>query len=156
MQKQRTPLSQPSNARAETERRGGEGRARAMSSSSRSEAELKKEAHAFGLDMKNTTLTPQMIALLDRIRDLDKEPPTIVPPGSRRSAEEQDASVEIHKRVNPGYVEMPYKAKTAMDFVYKPPPDFSRAYLKKKSDCDFQGYANTAILLHVDLKKTSH
>ena len=42
------------------------------------------------------------------------------------------------------------------DFLYKPPPDFTKAFLKKKSDCDFQGFAAEAILKHVDLKKTSH
>ena len=41
-------------------------------------------------------------------------------------------------------------------FNYLPPPDFSRMFLKKESDCGFQKYAAEAILKHVDLKKTSH
>lgn len=121
-----------------------------------SEADYAKQAHALGLDMSTGKLTPKMIQLLDQIRDLDKEACPIEYPGTRRSEKDVAASVEIHKRVNPGYVEMPYKASTEMQYRYLPPPDFSKAYLKKKSDCDFQGFATEAILKHVDLKKTSH
>ena len=66
------------------------------------------------------------------------------------------ASVEIHKRVNPGYVEMPYVSSSQRAYEYKPPPDFTKAFLKKESDCKVQKYAAEAILKHVDLKKTSH
>ena len=106
--------------------------------------------------MSTGKLTPKMIAVLDTIRNLDKDPCPIEYPGTQRAEQDVAASVEIHKRVNPGYVELPYKASTNTQFKYLPPPDFSKAYLKKKSDCDFQGFASEAILKHVDLKKTSH
>lgn len=67
-----------------------------------------------------------------------------------------EASTAIHKRVNPGYVETPYRSTNTEMFNYVPPPDFSRMFLKKESDCGFQKYAAEAILKHVDLKKTSH
>ena len=118
--------------------------------------QLEKEAVRFGLNPKVKKLTPVQIKLLERIRDLDKEPYPLTYPGTTRSAEQVAASIEMHKRVNPGYVDMPYKCSSQEQFKYYPPPDFSRAYLKKKSDCDFQGFANEAILKHVDLKKTSH
>ena len=50
---------------------------------------------------------------------------------------------------------MPYKSSNHLQFKYYP-PHFSRAFLKKKSDCDFQGFGHIAKLLHVDLNKTSH
>ena len=62
----------------------------------------------------------------------------------------------MHKRVNPGYVEMPYESSNARDFKFVPPPDFTREYLKADSDCAFQKFAAEAILKHVDLNKTSH
>lgn len=66
------------------------------------------------------------------------------------------ASKAMHKRINPGFVEMPYQSTNSMEYKYIPAPDFSTAYLKSKSDCDFQGFAAEAILKHVDLNKTSH
>jgi hypothetical protein len=66
------------------------------------------------------------------------------------------ASKAMHKRINPGFVEMPYQSTNSMEYKYIPAPDFSTTYLKCKSDCDFQGFAAAAILKHVDLNKTSH
>jgi len=115
------------------------------------------EAASYGLDASSGKgLTDYQMALLDRIRALDEKPPITNFSGTSRTAAQVASSVEIHKRVNPGYVEMPYTATSQTDFEYKPPPDFTKAFLKKKSDCDFQGYASEAILKHVDLKKTSH
>ena len=114
------------------------------------------EAEALGLsDTNSKPLTAYQKQLLDTIRNIDATPfqPAPVP---SRSAPHVAASVEIHKRVNPGYVEMPYRATTELAFEYKPAPGFTKAFLKKKSDCDFQGFAAEAILKHVDLKKTSH
>ena len=51
---------------------------------------------------------------------------------------------------------MPYKSSNAAAYSYMPPPDFTKQYLKKDSDCKFQKYAAEAILKHVDLKKTAH
>ena len=51
---------------------------------------------------------------------------------------------------------MPYQSTNSLMFKYVPPPDFSRNFLKKESDCGFQKFAAEAILKHVDLKKTSH
>ena len=62
----------------------------------------------------------------------------------------------MHKRLNPGYVEMPYRSSNSLDYKYTPPPDFTREYLKADSDCQFQKFASEAILKHVDLNKTSH
>lgn len=116
-----------------------------------------KEAESLGIaDAKDTGLTAYQISLLDKIRDLNKHPPQTRYSGTMRSEAQVAASVEIHKRVNPGYVEMPYCANSQVDFAYKPPPDFTKAFLKKDSDCKFQKYAAEAILKHVDLKKTSH
>ena len=115
-----------------------------------------KEAEALGLGDGPKPLTAYQKQLLDTIRNIDAVPPQVKANASERTAEQQAASVEIHKRVNPGYVEMPYKATTALSFTYKPPPDFTKAFLKKDSDCKFQKYAAEAILKHVDLKKTSH
>jgi hypothetical protein len=66
------------------------------------------------------------------------------------------ASKAIHKRINPGFVDMPYQSTNSAEYKYIPAPDFSTCYLKTKSDCDFQGFAAQAILKHVDLNKTSH
>ena len=116
-----------------------------------------KEAESLGLqDVADNGLTPYQVQLLDKIRNINAKPPTVAYSGSMRTEAQQAASVEIHKRVNPGYVEMPYVAGSQVDFAYKPPPDFTKAFLKKDSDCAFQKYAAEAILKHVDLKKTSH
>ena len=116
-----------------------------------------KEAEALGLqDVKTTPLTDYQKQLLDTIRNMDAVPPNPAPQTGSRTAEQVAASVEIHKRVNPGYVEMPYRSSTLLAYEYKPPPDFTKAFLKKDSDCKFQKYAAEAILKHVDLKKTSH
>ena len=101
-------------------------------------------------------LTPYQISLLERVRRANTDPIIAEPNASKRSPAQKAASVEMHKRLNPGYVEMPYKASSAMAFVYRPPPDFTKAFLKKDSDCKFQKYAAEAILKHVDLNKTSH
>ena len=114
-----------------------------------------KQAEALGVKGKGG-LTAYQKEILDKIKNMDATPCPMVYPGSRRTDEQEAASTEIHKRVNPGYVDMPYTATSQVDFQYKPPPDFTKAFLKKESDCAFQKYASQAILLHVDLKKTSH
>jgi hypothetical protein len=129
----------------------------AMSSAELSKQVYEKEAEALGIsDPGSKPLTEYQKKLLDEIRAVDATPFVPISNASQRSAEAIAASQEIHKRVNPGYVEMPYKASSAMAFVYRPPPDFTKAFLKKESDCKFQKYAAEAILKHVDLKKTSH
>ena len=101
-------------------------------------------------------LTPYQMSLLERVRRANTDPLNISPNASKRPEEMQAASVEMHKRVNPGFVEMPYKSSNTVDYKYVPPPDFTREYLKAESDCGFQKFAAEAILKHVDLKKTSH
>ena len=96
------------------------------------------------------------MSLLERVRRANTDPLNISPNASKRPEEMQAASVEMHKRVNPGFVEMPYKSSNTVDYKYVPPPDFTREYLKAESDCGFQKFAAEAILKHVDLKKTSH
>ena len=107
-------------------------------------------------EMLKDGLTPYQRSLLERVRKCNTEPIIKYPRASQRSKAAQEASIEIHKRVNPGYVDIPYQSTNELAFKYLPAPGFSKAFLKKKSDCDFQGFANTAILLHVDLNKTSH
>ena len=101
-------------------------------------------------------LTPYQISLLERVRKANTDPIVKYPRASRRPEAAQAASVEIHKRLNPGYVEMPYESSNTRDYKYIPPPDFTREYLKADSDCKFQKFAAEAILKHVDLNKTSH
>ena len=116
-----------------------------------------KEAEQLGLhDSNSKPLTAYQKQLLDTIRAIDAIPSNPPAHVSTRTTTQIAASVEIHKRVNPGYVEMPYRSTTSTAFEYKPPPDFTTAFLKKDSDCAFQKYAAEAILKHVDLKKTSH
>mmetsp|Transcript_75014 Transcript_75014/g.225488 ORF Transcript_75014/g.225488 Transcript_75014/m.225488 type:complete len:157 (-) Transcript_75014:380-850(-) len=118
-----------------------------------------KEAEVLGLqsgDMAEASLTPYQKSLLQKIRSIEAEPIRVVPNASRRSAEQIEASTSIHKRVNPGFVDLPYKSTNTEMFTYLPAPDFSKNFLKKDSDCGFQKYAAEAILKHVDLKKTSH
>ena len=118
--------------------------------------DYEKEAEALGLEVKANGLTAKQKGLLDRIKMIDAHPCPIEDPATTRTEAQVAESVLIHKRVNPGYVEMPYKSSNHLQFKYYPPPDFSRAFLKKKSDCDFQGFGHIAKLLHVDLNKTSH
>ena len=101
-------------------------------------------------------LTPYQISLLERVRKANTDPIIAEPNASKRSPAQKAASVEMHKRLNPGYVEMPYRSSSALDYKYTPPPDFTREYLKADSDCQFQKFASEAILKHVDLNKTSH
>ena len=114
------------------------------------------EAESLGLEKSSNGLTAKQMDLLDQIRNINVPPMPIRDPATTRTAEQVSASVQIHKRVNPGYVDIPYQSTNELAFKYLPAPGFSKAFLKKKSDCDFQGFANTAILLHVDLNKTSH
>ena len=125
---------------------------------------IEKEDRALGVDtigdniakeMKDG-LTPYQQGLLDRVRRANTGPIVVYARKSQRPQKDIEASQEIHKRINPGYVEMPYRSTNSMAFLYTPPPDFTKAFLKKDSDCKFQKYAAEAILKHVDLKKTSH
>lgn len=99
------------------------------------------------------TLTPYQRGLLETVQRLHTEPITTKPPGTTRSEEQVQASVQIHKRINPGYVEAPYTSTSASAFKYLPAPDFTRDHLRTSSDCRFQEYAAECILKHVDLKK---
>ena len=128
-----------------------------MSSAELSKQVYEKEAEALGIsDPGSKPLTEYQKKLLDEIRAVDATPFVPINNASQRPAEAIAASQEIHKRVNPGYVEMPYVSTNVTDYTYRPPPDFTREYLKADSDCKFQKYAAEAILKHVDLKKTSH
>ena len=127
-------------------------------------AEFTKEAYdrelsALGMhsdDPSSSNLTTYQMELLDKIRAINAVPCAANPHVTSRTETQVAASVEIHKRVNPGYVEIPYVSSNSMAYAYTPPPDFTKAFLKKDSDCKFQKYAAEAILKHVDLKKTSH
>jgi len=102
------------------------------------------------------TLTPYQQSLLQTVHRLHTDPIETKYPGARRSEAQIKASVEIHKRINPGYVEVPYSATTESSYAYQPAPDFTRDHLRTKSDCGFQEYMAEAIKKHVDLKKTAH
>ena len=115
-----------------------------------------KEAELYGIKDGATGLKPEHKALLDTIRGIDAEPVTTVYPGTTRTQEQVDFSMQIHKRVNPGYVEMPYESSNTRDFGYKPPPDFTREYLKSDSDLHFAKFAAAALSHSVPLNKTSH
>ena len=71
-------------------------------------------------------LTPYQISLLERVRRANTDPIIAEPNASKRSPAQKAASVEMHKRLNPGYVEMPYESSNTRDYKYKPPPDFTR------------------------------
>lgn len=101
-------------------------------------------------------LTPYQIQLLEKVRRVNSEPIRAEPQVSKRDSEQIAASVEIHKRINPGYVDMPMVSTNTAAFKYVPPPDFTREYAKADSDCGFQKYLDAAILKHVDLKSTAH
>ena len=66
------------------------------------------------------------------------------------------ASQAIHKRVNSGYVDIPYESSNSRDFKYRFPPDFTREYLKSDSDLHFAKFAAAALKHSVPLNKTSH
>ena len=101
-------------------------------------------------------LTPYQLSLLERVRRANTDPIIVEANASKRSPAQKAASQEMHKRVNPGFVEMPYRSSSALDYKYTPPPDFTREYMKADSDCQFQKYKSKAIMMHVDLNKTSH
>ena len=107
-------------------------------------------------EMLKDGLTPYQRSLLERVRKCNTEPIIKYPRASQRSKAAQEASIEIHKRVNPGYVEMPYESSNTRDFGYKPPPDFTREYLKSDSDLHFAKFAAAALSHSVPLNKTSH
>lgn len=96
------------------------------------------------------------MSLLERVRRANTDPLNISPNASKRSEAEQAASIEMHKRVNPGFVEMPYKSSNTVDYKYVPPPDFTREYLKSDSDLHFAKFAAAALSHSVPLNKTSH
>ncbi len=100
-------------------------------------------------------LTLKQRGYIEKVDALHKAPllPTKITP---RTPEQIEASQKIHKRVNPGYVDLPYKSTSEMEFKYHPAPDFTRDYLKADSDIGFQKYVSQAILKGVDLRKTSH
>mmetsp|Transcript_59900 Transcript_59900/g.129842 ORF Transcript_59900/g.129842 Transcript_59900/m.129842 type:complete len:132 (-) Transcript_59900:366-761(-) len=101
-------------------------------------------------------LSPYQQSLLKKVQTMHTEPIVTTSPGANRSPDKVNKSMQLHKRINPGYVDMPWTTSNSSEFTYRPPPDFSRDYLRASSDCKFQEYAAEAILKHVDLKKTSH
>lgn len=100
-------------------------------------------------------LTVKQLGILEKVARMHSDPivTKLVP---QRSPPQVAASKAMHKRTNPGYVDLPYQSTNSMEFKYVPPPDFTRDYHKSKSDCDFQGFAAEAILKGINLNKTSH
>ena len=90
------------------------------------------------------------------MRRANTDPIVKYPRKSERPEADQLASVEIHKRVNPGYVEMPYESSNSRDYKYMAAPDFTREYLKSDSDLHFAKFAAAALTHSVPLNKTSH
>ena len=101
-------------------------------------------------------LTPYQLSLLEKVRRANTDPIVKYPRKSERPEADQLASVEIHKRVNPGYVEMPYESSNSRDYKYMAAPDFTREYLKSDSDLHFAKFAAAALTHSVPLNKTSH
>ena len=101
-------------------------------------------------------LTATQRDLLVKIHRIKSEPIVTTHGGTTRSDEDVATSRNINKRINPGYVDMPYRSSNSVNYAYVPPVSFSRAFLKKESDCGFQKYAAAAILSGVNLKKTGH
>ena len=100
-------------------------------------------------------LTKKQIGLIEKVDQLQRDP--ILPhPLPERAPEQIRASKNLHKRINPGFVDMAYKSSNQLDYKYLPAPDFTRDFLKAESDIGFQKYLTEAILKGVDLKKTSH
>eukprot|EP00316_Scyphosphaera_apsteinii_P026243 CAMPEP_0119312572 /NCGR_PEP_ID=MMETSP1333-20130426/26890_1 /TAXON_ID=418940 /ORGANISM="Scyphosphaera apsteinii, Strain RCC1455" /LENGTH=138 /DNA_ID=CAMNT_0007317215 /DNA_START=40 /DNA_END=456 /DNA_ORIENTATION=+ len=95
-------------------------------------------------------------SMLDKVSQIHSTPITTKPSGTNRSAEDVASSVNMHKRINPGFVELPWKTSNEEQFKYQAPPDFSKDYMKVPSDANFGLYLDEAIRKHVDLKKTAH
>jgi len=100
-------------------------------------------------------LSPFQQTMLDKVHEIHTTPITTNPSGTNRPAAQVERSISIHKRINPGYVDLPWTT-SASDFKYQPPPDFTSDYLNRPSDAKFQHYMDEAIRKHVDLKKTAH
>ena len=100
-------------------------------------------------------LTLKQRGYIEKVDALHNAPliPTKITP---RTPEQRKASQKIHKRINPGYVDLPYKSTSEMEFKYHPAPDFTRDYLKADSDIGFHTYVPQACLKGRDLRKTSH
>ena len=101
-------------------------------------------------------LTPFQLGLLETVRECNTKPIVKSPNKSTRSPSQIAASQAIHKRVNPGYVDIPYESSNSRDFKYRFPPDFTREYLKSDSDLHFAKFAAAALKHSVPLNKTSH
>ena len=117
--------------------------------------DYEKEAEALGLEVKANGLTAKQKGLLDRIKMIDAPVP------DRGPGDDTHRSAGCRIRPDPQACQPRVRrdalqeSSNHLQFKYYP-PDFSRAFLKKKSDCDFQGFGHIAKLLHVDLNKTSH
>ena len=101
-------------------------------------------------------LTPFQLGLLETVRECNTKPIVKSPNKSTRSPSQIAASQAIHKRVNSGYVDIPYESSNSRDFKYRFPPDFTREYLKSDSDLHFAKFAAAALKHSVPLNKTSH
>ena len=101
-------------------------------------------------------LTPYQLGLLETVRECNTKPIVKSPNKSTRSPSQIAASQAIHKRVNSGYVDIPYESSNSRDFKYRFPPDFTREYLKSDSDLHFAKFAAAALKHSVPLNKTSH
>ena len=108
--------------------------------------EFEKDMSRFGMHPTSKGPSQQQLVILQQIRDIEAAPVTTTYPGSSRTVEQIEFSQNLHKRVTPGYVDMPYSTTNGQAYKYIPPPDFSKAYLKKKSDCNFQGCARARLL----------
>lgn len=65
-----------------------------------------------------------------------------------------EESKKLHYRVNTGFSALPLVTTAASAFAYKPPPDLTQEFNRKKTD--FVSYADRAILLKVERHKTGH
>ncbi len=101
-------------------------------------------------------LSPSQQKLVDTVQKLQDEPITVAPKCSARTDEQIHASLQIHKRINPGYVDMPCVSSSQEQFTYMPAPDFTRDYLRSSSDCKFQEFAAEALKHGMKLGKTGH
>ena len=101
-------------------------------------------------------LSPSQQKLVDTVAKLQNDPIDVAPRCSGRSDEKINASLQIHKRINPGYVDMPCVSSSQEQFAYHPAPDFTRDYLRSSSDCKFQEFAAEALKHGMKLGKTGH
>ncbi len=91
------------------------------------------------------------------------ETDTGAPPPAPQACPHLARSLAMHKRINPGYVDIPYVSTHQSDYVHADFNAFNHAgfgaereFLKRPSDAKFGKFLDEAVKKHVDLKKTSH